>query len=113
MNGLGEFTFPELKTYFGYFMNDQRSGFGALIWYKENKVFMGFWKENKQNGLGKFISNGKSRYGLWEKGRLKEKIDDEENFINRLTNEELNYMGFLKYNRYEEVLEKIKKILSI
>ena len=112
MSGLGEFTFPESKTYFGYFERDKRSGFGILIWYKENKVFMGFWKDNKQNGLGKFIYNGKIRYGLWENGNLKDKIKEEENFIKQLNHEEVNYLNFFKYNTYNEVLQKIRNILS-
>ena len=112
MNGLGEFTYPELKTYFGYFERDKRTGFGILIWYKENKVFIGFWKDNKQNGLGKFISNGKVRYGIWENGTLKEKIQNEENFLNQVENYELNYLQLFKIRKYEEFFERIKNILS-
>ena len=111
MNGIGEFTFPEIKTFLGYFERDKRSGFGILIWYKEKKVFLGFWKENKQNGFGKFISNGKIRYGLWENGILKEKIKNEESFFAKLEGEETNYLNFLKFNNYEEILEKVQDIL--
>ena len=113
MNGLGEFTFPEIKTYFGHFEKDKRSGFGILIWFKETKVFMGFWKDNKQNGLGKFISNGKIRYGIWENGALKEKIEHEENFIEKLDREESNYLNILKFNEYEEIRSKIEDILHL
>ena len=113
MNGLGEFTFPEIKTYFGYFERDKRTGFGILIWYKENKVFIGFWKDNKQNGLGKFINNGKIRYGLWENGNLKEKIKNEENFNNKLRENESNYLCIFKYNSYEVIVEIIKRILTL
>ena len=113
MDGLGEFTFPEIKTYFGYFEEDKRAGFGVLIWYKENKVFVGFWKENRQNGLGKFISNGKIRYGLWENGSLKQKIDNKESFNNKFKGEELNYLNFFKYNSFEDIQRRIKKILKI
>ena len=113
MNGLGEFTFPEIKTYFGYFEKDKRAGFGILLWYKEKKVFLGFWKDNKQNGLGKFINNGKIRYGIWENGVQKEKIYNEENFIERLSGDETNYLYVLKSNKYEEIRSKIEGILSL
>ena len=112
MSGLGEFTFPEIKTYLGYFKRDKRAGFGILIWYKEKKVFLGFWKENKQNGLGKFISNGKIRYGIWEKGVLKDKINDEQDFIDKMEGDEKYYLNLLKSNKYEEIREKIENILS-
>ena len=113
MSGLGEFTYPELKTYLGFFERDKRTGFGILIWYKENKVFIGFWKDNKQNGLGKFISNGKVRYGVWENGALKEKIQNEENFIKQLKNSQLEYLQYFKVKQYEEFLVKIKTFLNI
>ena len=113
MNGFGEFTYPEIKSYLGYFESDKRCGFGILIWYKVSKVFIGFWKENKQNGLGKFISNGKIVYGLWENGAIKEKIEDENIFIKQLENQENNFFHFFKYNNYENVLEKVKNIISL
>ena len=112
MNGFGEFTFPEIKTYLGYFEKDKRTGFGILIWLKEQKVFMGFWNENKQNGLGKFISSKQIRLGLWENGSLKEKILNEEDFINRLKGEETNYLNFFKLNEYEDILNKVQNILN-
>ena len=74
---------------------------------------MGFWKDNKQNGLGKFIHNGKIRYGLWENGNLKDKIKEEVNFIKQLNREEVKYLNFFKYNTYNEVLQKIRNILSL
>lgn len=113
MEGLGEFTFPDIKTYFGYFEKDKRAGFGILIWYKENKVFIGFWANNKKNGLGKFISNGKIRYGLWENDELKQKIQNEESFVSQLKGQERNFIHFFKYNDFEDVRRKLKNILSL
>ena len=110
MNGFGEFTFPEIKTYLGFFEEDKKVGFGILLWHKEKKVFIGFWKDNRQNGLGKFINNNKFRYGIWENGVIKEKIQNEEDFIKRLEEKEKNYLYFFKYNKYEEFREKIENI---
>ena len=41
---------------------------------------MGHWKDNKQNGFGKFISHGNIRYGLWENGKKVGKYDESEFF---------------------------------
>ena len=113
MDGLGEFTFPDIKTYFGYFKGDKRDGFGILIWYKENKVFIGFWANNKKNGLGKFISNGKIRSGLWENDALKQKAQNNENFLSQFKGQEKKFEPFFKYNDFQEVLKRLKKILSL
>ena len=110
MNGFGEFTFPEIKTYLGFFEEDKKVGFGILFWHKEKKVFIGFWKDNRQNGLGKFINNNKFRYGIWENGVIKEKIQNEEDFIKRLEEKENNYLYFFKCNKYEDFREKIENI---
>ena len=48
---------------------DNKNGFGLIFWINERKIFVGFWKNNKQNGLGKFISNENIRYGFWEEGK--------------------------------------------
>ena len=58
------------------------------------------------------MSNGKIRYGLWANGSLKENIKEEENFINQIKEEENNYLHFFTINKYEEILKKVKKILS-
>jgi hypothetical protein len=113
MDGLGEFSIPEIKIHFGYFEKDQRSGFAITIWYKENKAYIGFWKKNKQEGFGKFICNGKIKYGLWENGKLKQKFDNEDNFISQLQREQDNYLHFFKYNDFESILKRLKEILSL
>ena len=61
MDGFGEFTYPNTKTYLGYFKKDKKNGFGIVFWENNEKCFIGFWKNNKQNGLGKFISQGKGK----------------------------------------------------
>ena len=63
-------------------------------------------------GQANFISNGKVRYGIWENGALKEKIQNEENFLNQIKNYEVNYLQLLKIRKYEEFFERIKNILS-
>lgn len=69
INGFGKFTYPGVKYYIGCFKKDNKNGFGLIFWIKERKIFVGFWKNNKQNGLGKFISNENIRYGFWEEGK--------------------------------------------
>ena len=86
ISGFGKFTYPGVKYYLGNFKKDYKCGFGLIFWCKERKTFIGFWKNNKQNGLGKFISNENIRYGFWEEG--KKKIRYEENEFFNLLNEQ-------------------------
>ena len=86
ISGFGKFTYPGVKYYLGNFKKDYKCGFGLIFWCKERKTFIGYWKNNKQNGLGKFISNENIRYGFWEEG--KKKIRYEENEFFNLLNEQ-------------------------
>ena len=112
MDGLGEFTFPEIKSYFGYFDKDKRSGFGIMIWYKESKVFLGYWNDNKQHGPGKIINNGKIKYGIWENGSFKEKITSKDNLINKIKTEKEDYSKYFILDDYNDILQKVLKILN-
>ena len=112
MDGLGEFTFPEVKSYFGFFEKDKRTGFGVMIWYKENKILLGYWDDNKQHGPGKIINNGKIKYGIWENGKFKEKIKIKEDFINLLQKENSDYLDYFIIDDYNEMIQKILRILN-
>lgn len=80
ITGFGKFTYPGVKYYLGNFKKDYKSGFGLIFWVKERKGFIGYWKNNKQNGLGKFISNENIRYGKWEEGKKIVKYEENEFF---------------------------------
>lgn len=101
MNGIGEFTSPGEKTYIGYFERDIRNGFGMVIWHKVKKGFIGFWKDNHQDGLGKFIVNNKIRYGFWKEGEIIEKIKSKNEFDQRLYNGEQHYSAFFQIEDYD------------
>lgn len=112
MSGLGEFSFPGVKTFFGHFQKDSRTGFGILIWIKEEKAFIGFWEKNKENGMGKYITNRKIRYGIWNKGTLKEKIKSKEEFIEKLSYDERIFIPYFKIDDYQQILGCITKIIK-
>ena len=95
----------------GNFKKDKKNGFGIIFWIKERKGFIGYWKNNKQNGLGKFISNENYRYGCWEEG--KRIFRYEENDFFNLLNEKntpqiyVNIFG-MGYDELNEYLQKYK-----
>ena len=112
MDGFGYFSFPELKSYIGYFENDKKNGFGIVYWYKEKKCFVGFWEENKQNGIGKFISDNKVRYGKWNDGKKIEKYENDGDFENKMNEYEKKYLFFFNMD-YESLGNYLQNITNI
>ena len=84
-----------------------------MIWYKENKVFLGYWKDNKQHGPGKIINNGKIKHGIWENGSQKEKIKSKDIFISRIKKENYDYLDYFIIDDYNDILQKIQRILNL
>ena len=41
---------------------------------KENKAFIGFWRNNIMHGYVKLIVNENQKFGIWEGGQFKEKL---------------------------------------
>ena len=113
MDGLGEYTYPSKRTYFGYFKNNIKSGFGILFKYQERKAFIGFWEKNKQNGLGQFINENKVILGIWQDGKLINKITSKNEFFNKMTSNEKIYLNNFRANNYSEFHKRITKLLSI
>ena len=103
MSGIGEFSFPGVKTYIGYFHRDCREGFGILVWHRDNKAFIGFWKNNQKNGLGKFIVNNKVKYGIWKEDELVEKLQTKLDFNKRLNNYEKAYIAYFRLEEFNVV----------
>lgn len=51
--------------YIGNYHNHRKEGFGIYYLRKRESGFVGFWKEGNPYGLGKYISNEKSKFGIW------------------------------------------------
>ena len=41
-----------------------------FLWKKKFKVFLGFWMDGKQNGIGKYMDSSKQKHGIWKNGKL-------------------------------------------
>ena len=107
MEGLGEYTFVSKKKYFGYFKNNLKTGFGMLFNSQEKKAYIGFWEDNKQSGLGMFINDNRVIYGIWNEGKLVQKILSRLELFNKMTNIQktikkiINFFtNFLLNNKY-------------
>ena len=79
---------------------------------EDQKAFIGFWSDNKQNGLGQFINNNKSIYGKWANGKLIKKIEADE-FFNSFSKLEKIYKNNFTLNNYKDFQQKINYILAL
>ena len=58
------------------------------------------------NGLGKFIINGKKKYGVYQEGKLMETINKKD-FLKRIKEQNNEYLNFFKLDTYRSVLNLI------
>ncbi len=71
MNGYGEFIWKEGKKKFWFFIRKKKMALVFFFW-KNYKFFCRFWKNEKQNGLRKFLKEkGKKNSVLMVKKILK------------------------------------------
>ena len=72
-----------------------KEGIGKYTW-SDGRVYLGFWKANKQSGLGRYTnqSENKVKYGIWVEGKRTEWLDEEE-----LKKESNEY-----FNEYQQIL---------
>ena len=82
---------------------DMRDGFGINYFKKENKLFIGFWKNNRRCGFGKIFSGNKIKYGIWQEHNDKNKKT--EWFKN-----DLEAMDYFKKNEFYDTYKKFFEI---
>ena len=95
------------KKYIGYFLNDKKNGFGIFTWKNQIKIFIGFWFNGFQNGVGKYIDLKKQKCGIWKDGKKIKNINFDE--INQYISPE--YQEFLPF--FYKNLEELKNLLEI
>ena len=107
MNGYGIFIWPDKKKYYGNYVNNLKEGFGIFYW-NDGYRYEGFWKGGKQDGYGFIRGSNGDKYGYWNDGKLKEKINDDKTilFINNSLDEskkKKEYNNFiLNISKYEK-----------
>ena len=74
MNGIGLYKWDDGRKYIGLFNEDKREGFGIFFWPKPLKIYLGFWINGVQNGIGKIYTSFKEKYYLWQEGKIVKKL---------------------------------------
>ncbi|MDR0531380.1 MAG: hypothetical protein LBG83_04870 [Oscillospiraceae bacterium] len=71
LNGYADITYEDGRRYEGFFVDDDRHGWGKLIDSAGNLVYAGQWKNGRRHGRGSVTFSDKSTYvGQWKKGRF-------------------------------------------
>ena len=108
INGIGHFKWPEGKKYWGNFKNDKRDGFGIFLWTKPiTKCYIGFWKDGKQEGIGKNITNIKTKISIWKKGKAIKYLNDFHEGLSFFIGENKNFLHYFYYD-----LQKVEELLK-
>lgn len=94
MHGFGKFCGKDGKKYVGYFLNDQKEGFGFYYWPKSKRVYVGFWKAGKQEGLGKVISDKKEKFYYWRSGQKVKSFTDENQAFSAMLEKQIRFKLF-------------------
>ena len=55
-----------------------------MYYWPPNRFFVGFWKDGKQNGVGKYIKGDVIKFGIWEEGKKDRWFINEDEFANCL-----------------------------
>jgi hypothetical protein len=105
MDGYGEFSWQDGKKYIGFYSNDKKEGFGIFYWQSSQKFFVGFWKDGKQEGPGKIVTDKKTKYGLWKDGNKVESYSTEKETIATFSNQQMSFIklysqSFKELNKY-------------
>ena len=102
MHGYGEFKWADGKKYIGYYILDKKEGFGIYYWANPLRIYMGFWKNGKQDGVGKFFNGNKQpKYGSWKNGDKEYIFQNEEEAFYKLQPNQQKYINFFQYNLNE------------
>ena len=92
MNGIGLFKWDDGRKYFGMFKDDKRHGFGIYFWNNPLKIYMGFWINGLQNGIGKILTSFKEKYYLWNNGKIEKKFQKNSDINLQIDKQERNKM---------------------
>ena len=97
MNGIGLFKWGDGRKYFGEFNNDKRNGFGIYFWNNPLKIYVGFWINGMQDGIGKVLTSFKVKYCLWNNGKITNKYTTKNDIALQIDKKERNKMKKYQY----------------
>lgn len=96
MHGIGEFHWPDGKKFLGRYERNKKNGLGLYIWPGNEKMYMGFWKDGKQHGLGFMVSKTTVKRGQWEHGKRVKWIHDPWLFCRQIEVDHPEYEEFFE-----------------
>lgn len=98
MHGYGEFSWKDGKKYAGYYTHDKKEGFGIYYWENPHRVYIGFWKGGKQEGVGKYINANEVRYGVWTQGKRTKQFRNESEALEALEPNQRVFKNLFSYD---------------
>lgn len=101
LNGFVRMEWKDGKKYIGNCDRDKKEGFGILQTINPMKIFLGFWKNNKQEGVGKVATDKSEKYGFWTGGERLNWFNSEREAVTNLPVERSSYEKILRMSTKE------------
>ena len=94
MEGYGILYLPNNKIFVGQFKDDFQNGFG--VFYTDKKIYIGFWQNSLLEGEVIIIEGNKIKKQIWDEGRMCKNLANNykiffEKYINDIINERSCY----------------------
>ena len=118
MNGFGKFIWKEnnnnnYKCYFGNYKNGKKDGFG--IYYFSIKpvfnVFIGFWSNGKESGVGIRIKNKNVFYVKYREGFKEKNIKSGYSCLKYLKGDKNKYKKIFEMS-HEKIIYFVNKLIN-
>lgn len=93
-NGYGEFTWQKGEIYYGFWKEGYKNLFGIYIDKNKKICYIGFWNNNKQNGIGAIYNDNTVKFGKWENGKKIKNFVSYDQAMNDIPKEYAVYKDF-------------------
>jgi len=72
------------------------------------KFLIAFWKDGKQDGIGKYIKGNTIKYAKWKEGKKEKVFSNEDQFYNSLEPKDEKYSTYFQWD-----INKLKTFMEV
>ena len=65
------------------------------FWVKPIRIYLGFWKNGKQHGVGRYLTKSNDKFGYWENGIRKHIYKDKFQALSNLNKTQVSFTNSL------------------
>lgn len=93
-DGYGEYSWKDGRIYKGFFKEDKQNGIGLFKYANQDKFYLGFFSNNIKEGIGCIIQKNIVKYGLWSSGQKKKSYTNKSEALRFVSKEQAAFIKF-------------------